>query len=272
MSFSADAASSGVVRRGGNPLVVRCYRLTRTCVHVLAGVATTLFVFPLVSDARRRMARQALERPAPAHPQGRRAPARRARRAGGNVLVVANHISWLDIFVLNAHHPVRFVAKAEIAHWPVLSQHDPRRRHAVHRPRERGATRIGVIQEIARVLRAAATSSRSFRKARRPTAPTCCRSRARCCSRSSTAKATCSRWRSAIARRRRALAMRAGIRGRHDVLASRSGACAASARWPWTSSRDRRCPRRGPHRRDLARAAEASIRTALAEPAARDGT
>jgi 1-acyl-sn-glycerol-3-phosphate acyltransferase len=42
--------------------------------------------------------------------------------AAGNVLVVANHISWLDIFVLNAHHPVRFVAKAEIAKWPVVSR------------------------------------------------------------------------------------------------------------------------------------------------------
>ena len=38
------------------------------------------------------------------------------------MLVVANHISWLDIFVLNAHHPVRFVAKAEIAKWPVVSR------------------------------------------------------------------------------------------------------------------------------------------------------
>ncbi len=37
-----------------------------------------------------------------------------------NLLVVANHISWLDIFVLHAVHPTRFVAKAELAHWPVF--------------------------------------------------------------------------------------------------------------------------------------------------------
>lgn len=35
-------------------------------------------------------------------------------------LVVANHVSWLDIFVINAVHPCRFVAKAEIRSWPVL--------------------------------------------------------------------------------------------------------------------------------------------------------
>ena len=40
----------------------------------------------------------------------------------GNVLVVANHISWLDIFVLNAVGPVRFVAKAELARWPVAGR------------------------------------------------------------------------------------------------------------------------------------------------------
>jgi lyso-ornithine lipid O-acyltransferase len=31
--------------------------------------------------------------------------------------IVANHSSWLDIFVLNAMGPVRFVAKSEVAGW-----------------------------------------------------------------------------------------------------------------------------------------------------------
>jgi 1-acyl-sn-glycerol-3-phosphate acyltransferase len=35
-------------------------------------------------------------------------------------MVVMNHISWIDIFVLMAIAPSRFVAKAEIARWPVL--------------------------------------------------------------------------------------------------------------------------------------------------------
>lgn len=35
-------------------------------------------------------------------------------------LVVANHVSWLDPFVLQAMGPMRFVAKAEILQWPVL--------------------------------------------------------------------------------------------------------------------------------------------------------
>lgn len=38
----------------------------------------------------------------------------------GPVLLVANHISWLDILVMDAAHPARFVSKADVKHWPVL--------------------------------------------------------------------------------------------------------------------------------------------------------
>lgn len=35
--------------------------------------------------------------------------------------VVANHVSWLDIFVLNAAMPVFFVSKSEVAGWPGIN-------------------------------------------------------------------------------------------------------------------------------------------------------
>lgn len=39
----------------------------------------------------------------------------------GAKLVVANHVSWLDIVALHAACPeVRFVSKADVLHWPVL--------------------------------------------------------------------------------------------------------------------------------------------------------
>jgi len=34
--------------------------------------------------------------------------------------VVANHVSWLDIFVLNAQKRIWFVAKSEVAGWPLI--------------------------------------------------------------------------------------------------------------------------------------------------------
>jgi 1-acyl-sn-glycerol-3-phosphate acyltransferase len=46
------------------------------------------------------------------------------KRAGkepqAGALVVCNHISWLDIFVMDAWQAATFVSKHEIAHWPVL--------------------------------------------------------------------------------------------------------------------------------------------------------
>lgn len=35
-------------------------------------------------------------------------------------LMASNHISWLDIHVINAFKPVRFVAKSEVRGWPVF--------------------------------------------------------------------------------------------------------------------------------------------------------
>lgn len=37
-------------------------------------------------------------------------------------LVVSNHISWLDILVLQSTMPVIFVAKSDIRHWPLIGK------------------------------------------------------------------------------------------------------------------------------------------------------
>lgn len=36
------------------------------------------------------------------------------------VLIVANHVSWLDGYVINSLNPARFVAKSEVRDWPVI--------------------------------------------------------------------------------------------------------------------------------------------------------
>ena len=88
-------------------------------VHLVAGLATCALVFPLASHRlrdrlTRRWSRKLLGicrvsvEEVPGTP------------ALAHALVVANHVSWLDIFVINALHPCRFVAKAEIRAWPVL--------------------------------------------------------------------------------------------------------------------------------------------------------
>jgi len=41
---------------------------------------------------------------------------------GEAALVLANHVSWLDILVIGSLRPLSFVAKSEIAGWPVIGQ------------------------------------------------------------------------------------------------------------------------------------------------------
>lgn len=41
-------------------------------------------------------------------------------RLDSGVLVVGNHVSWIDIYVINAWRPTPFVSKAEIRKWPVV--------------------------------------------------------------------------------------------------------------------------------------------------------
>ncbi len=46
--------------------------------------------------------------------------ANEANNAPAGRLIVANHVSWLDIFVINAVYPAAFIAKAEIRRWPFI--------------------------------------------------------------------------------------------------------------------------------------------------------
>lgn len=95
------------------------WRLARLIVHLLAGLATCALVFPwakrsLRDAATRRWSRRLL---AICNVRVEEAPGIAALE---HALFVSNHISWLDIFVINSLHPCRFVAKAEIRAWPVL--------------------------------------------------------------------------------------------------------------------------------------------------------
>ena len=40
--------------------------------------------------------------------------------AQGPMLLVSNHISWLDILVMQAARSCRFVSKSEVRHWPLI--------------------------------------------------------------------------------------------------------------------------------------------------------
>jgi 1-acyl-sn-glycerol-3-phosphate acyltransferase len=74
----------------------------------------------------------------------------------GGVLVVANHLSWIDVVALGAVAPVRMIAKREVARWPVIGA-IARRTGAlfVDRAGLRGLPRV--VAGTADALRAGAT-------------------------------------------------------------------------------------------------------------------
>jgi 1-acyl-sn-glycerol-3-phosphate acyltransferase len=95
------------------------FRLLRVFLHIVQGLAICALWFGWVDSARRdaltrRWSRQLLAI------CGVTIDAAPLAAPLAHALVVANHVSWLDIFVINALYPCRFVAKAEIRAWPVL--------------------------------------------------------------------------------------------------------------------------------------------------------
>ena len=95
------------------------WRLARVAAHLVGGWLTITLLFPRWDQQRRNATVQAwsrrmlqvlgialqIEGEPPAH---------------GPVLLVANHLSWLDILVMHAARHCRFVAKSDIKHWPLI--------------------------------------------------------------------------------------------------------------------------------------------------------
>ena len=66
-------------------------------------------------------------------------------------LLVANHISWIDIFVINAVMPSAFVSKEEVRHWPIIGWLAARNDTVFLRRGSRGHARI-INEQVAAIL------------------------------------------------------------------------------------------------------------------------
>lgn len=81
---------------------------------------------------------------------------------GVGVLVVSNHMSWLDLIALGAVQPLRMVAKSEVRGWPVLGSL-ARRMGTVFLERERLSTLPRTVEAVLTHWPAVAPSARSRR-------------------------------------------------------------------------------------------------------------
>jgi len=94
------------------------WRLAHCVTHIGAGMLRCAVIYPFATPTQRMQqtgrwcAKMARVLGLQIHGSG--------ESHGGPVLLVANHISWLDILAINAVHPARFVSKADVRAWPVL--------------------------------------------------------------------------------------------------------------------------------------------------------
>ncbi len=101
------------------PPLIRLYRLVRLIAHLAAGLAISGCVFPFVGHQRqlriiRRWSRGVLDiLNVRLHVHGS------LPRGHAPTMIVTNHVSWLDIWIIHSISPVRFVAKSDIRQWPV---------------------------------------------------------------------------------------------------------------------------------------------------------
>lgn len=135
----------------------RLVRLPLLFALAIVGIAIQLLVFPVVRTARRRAIVRHWSRALLAlcglrlRIVSAAAVADPRATLDGGAMVVANHVSWLDIFVINAVATCAFVAKAEVRRWPLAGWLaamagtvfiERARRHAVHQVIERLRARL----------------------------------------------------------------------------------------------------------------------------------
>jgi 1-acyl-sn-glycerol-3-phosphate acyltransferase len=101
------------------PTLGRAYRLVRLCLHLVHGCLYVGVVFPFLTSKRRfrairRWSRKLLRILHVRYTVHGHLP------AGTPTMIVSNHVSWLDIWVINSVVAVRFVAKSDIRRWPVI--------------------------------------------------------------------------------------------------------------------------------------------------------
>ncbi|WP_338845887.1 lysophospholipid acyltransferase family protein [Massilia sp. W12] len=104
---------------------MKSWRALRMALHLVWGLANCALLFPWISEARRQRRTQAWSRQLlgickiklEVVDAGGLA---QAEQVNGGEMLISNHVSWLDIFVINSMSPCHFVAKSDIRDWPLV--------------------------------------------------------------------------------------------------------------------------------------------------------
>ena len=101
--------------------IVRTYRISRIVMHILYGLSVSALILRRLDQHQRHLIikrwSEKLLKILNVKLTVEGSPPNQKLK---NAMFVGNHISWLDIYALNSVHPVRFIAKSEVARWPLL--------------------------------------------------------------------------------------------------------------------------------------------------------
>jgi 1-acyl-sn-glycerol-3-phosphate acyltransferase len=101
-------------------MLVSVFRGSRLFLHLFSGMLLAV-IYPHLNQIRQRRAMKTWSRQLLTILNiGIQIEGRQPTRGEGGCLIVANHVSWLDIFVLNAINPASFIAKSEVRGWPII--------------------------------------------------------------------------------------------------------------------------------------------------------
>lgn len=96
-------------------------RLVLLILLIIAGLFLTGLIFPLISQSRRESIVKAWSKLL-ILVLGVKVRIDGAPIQDSAVMLVANHVSWIDIFILNSCRTTAFVAKKEIKDWPIVGR------------------------------------------------------------------------------------------------------------------------------------------------------
>ncbi|MBS0608883.1 MAG: 1-acyl-sn-glycerol-3-phosphate acyltransferase [Proteobacteria bacterium] len=96
-----------------------CWRVLRLVLHALQGLWTVALRFPSLPPDQQQARVQAWSLGLLAC-AGVTLELRGSPPQGGPVLLVANHLSWLDIPVMHAARYCRFISKSDVQGWPIV--------------------------------------------------------------------------------------------------------------------------------------------------------
>jgi 1-acyl-sn-glycerol-3-phosphate acyltransferase len=117
-----DRRSPDAQRNGDVPAttLVSMFRAGRVALHLVFGMLLAV-IYPYLDRNRQRRILKNWSRQLLAILNiGIQIEGQQPARGEGGCLIVANHVSWLDIYVLNAIHPAQFIAKSEVRDWPAI--------------------------------------------------------------------------------------------------------------------------------------------------------